>query len=52
VLAIVVYLIARMLGGFGIILFCVGVVFTGFWSFLITTHAFAQVYRLATQREP
>jgi hypothetical protein len=46
-LAIVVYLIARMLGGFGIALLCVGVVFTAFWSFLITTHAFAQVYRLA-----
>ena len=49
VLAIVVYLIARFIGGFGIVLLCIGVVFTGFWSFLITTHAFAQVYRLATQ---
>jgi hypothetical protein len=49
VLAIVVYLIARFIGGFGIMLLCIGVVFTGFWSFLITTHAFAQVYRLATQ---
>jgi hypothetical protein len=49
VLAIVVYLIARMLGGVGIFLLCIGVIFTGFWSFLITAHAFAQVYRLATQ---
>ena len=49
VLAIVVYLIARFIGGFGIMLLCIGVVFTGFWSFLITAHAFAQVYRLATQ---
>ena len=48
-LAIVVYLIARMIGGVGIFLLCIGVIFTGFWSFLITTHAFAQVYRLATQ---
>lgn len=48
-LAVVVYLIARFLGGFGIVLLCIGVVFTGFWSFLITAHAFAQVYRLATQ---
>lgn len=46
-LAIVVYLIARFLGGFGIALLCIGVIFTGFWSFLITTHAFAQVYRLS-----
>lgn len=47
-LAIVVYLIARFIGGFGIALFCIGVIFTGFWSLLITTHAFAQVYRLST----
>jgi hypothetical protein len=45
-LAIVVYLIARFLGGVGFMLLCIGVVFTGFWSFLITAHAFAQVYRL------
>jgi hypothetical protein len=49
VLAIVVYLIARMLGSVGIFLLCIGVIFTGFWSFLITAHGFAQVYRLATQ---
>lgn len=47
-LAVVVYLIARFLGGFGFLLLCIGVVFTAFWSFLITTHAFAQVYRIAT----
>lgn len=46
-LAVVVYLIARFLGGVGVILFCVGVIFTAFWAFLITTHAFAQVYRLS-----
>jgi hypothetical protein len=50
ILAIVVYLVARFLAGFGIALLCVGIIFTGFWSFLITTHAFAQVYRLATHR--
>lgn len=49
VLAIVVYLIARFIGSFGVFLLCIGVVFTGFWSFLITAHGFAQVYRLATQ---
>lgn len=47
-LAVVVYLIARFLAGFGIALCCIGVVFTGFWSFLITGYAFAQTYRLAT----
>jgi hypothetical protein len=49
-LAIVVYLIARFIGGFGIILLCVGVVFTGFWSLLIMAHGFAQSYRLAPKR--
>jgi len=49
-LAVVVYLIARFLGGFGIFLLCIGVVFTGFWSFLITAHAFAQAYRLDVRR--
>ena len=50
-LAFIVYLIARTLAGFGVMLLCIGVVFTGFWAFLITAHAFAQVYRLATQKE-
>jgi len=44
-LAIVVYLIARFIAGLGIVLLCIGVIFTGFWSFLIMTHGFAQVYR-------
>lgn len=48
-LAVVVYLVARFLGGFGIFLLCVGVIFTAFWSLLITTHAFSQVYRIATK---
>jgi hypothetical protein len=48
-LAVVVYLVARFLGGFGIFLLCVGVVFTAFWAMLITTHAFSQVYRIATR---
>jgi hypothetical protein len=46
-LAIVVWLIARTIGGVGVFLLCIGVIFTAFWSFLITTHAFAQVYKLA-----
>lgn len=47
-LAIVVYFVARFLGGFGIFLFCIGVIFTAFWGLLIMTHGFAQVYRIAT----
>ncbi|HUP60287.1 MAG TPA: DUF4013 domain-containing protein [Thermoanaerobaculia bacterium] len=49
-LAIVVYLIARFVAGFGIVLFCIGLIFTGFWSVLIMTHGFAQAYKLAPKR--
>lgn len=49
-LAVVIYFIARFLGGFGVALLCIGVIFTGFWAFLITAHGFAQTYRLATVR--
>lgn len=49
-LALVIYLIARFLGGLGVALLCVGVVFTAFWAFLVTAHGYAQVYRLATTR--
>ncbi|HYR29748.1 MAG TPA: DUF4013 domain-containing protein [Thermoanaerobaculia bacterium] len=47
-LAIVVYLIADFVGGFGILLLCIGVVFTAFWALMVKVHAFAQVYRIAT----
>jgi len=48
-LAIVVNIIGRFLAQFGVLLLCVGVFFTAFWAFLISAHAFGQVYRLATQ---
>jgi hypothetical protein len=46
-LAVVIHIIAQHLGSFGVALLCIGVIFTGFWSFLITAHGFAQAYRLA-----
>jgi hypothetical protein len=49
-LAIVVYLVARFLAGAGIVLLCIGVIFTGFWSVLIMTYGFAQAYKLAPRR--
>lgn len=49
-LAIVVYLVARFLAGAGIVLLCIGLIFTGFWSVLIMTYGFAQVYKLAPKR--
>jgi len=47
-LAIVVMFVARFASGFGIILFCIGIVFTVFWAMCVTFYAFAQTWRLAT----
>jgi Protein of unknown function (DUF4013) len=49
-LAMVVMIIARFIGGAGTGLLCIGVIFTAFWSLLITAYAFAQVYRLSSIR--
>jgi hypothetical protein len=46
-LAFVVWLVVRMVVPFGLILLCVGIVFTMFWSFLVAAHAFGQTWRLA-----
>ena len=45
-IAFVVFLIARFAAGFGLILFCIGVVLTAFWSMIVSTYAFAYAYRL------
>ena len=46
-LAFVVGLVVRMIVPFGFILLCVGIFFTSFWSLVVTSYAFAQVWRLA-----
>ena len=50
ILAFVVWLVARFAAGLGIILLCIGVIFTGFWALTVAAYAFAQTYRLATVR--
>ncbi|HVT44362.1 MAG TPA: DUF4013 domain-containing protein, partial [Thermoanaerobaculia bacterium] len=45
-LAIVTYLVANFAAQFGVILCCIGVIFTGFWSLVVTMYGFAQVCRL------
>jgi hypothetical protein len=49
-LAFVVWLVVRMVVPFGMILLCVGIFFTGFWSLVVATYSFAQVWRLAPSR--
>jgi hypothetical protein len=46
-LAFVVALVARFLGGLGIFLLCIGIFFTLFWALVVSTHAYAQVWRFA-----
>jgi hypothetical protein len=46
-LAFVVWLVARFAAGFGVILLCVGVIFTAFWALCVAAYAFGQVYRMS-----
>ena len=46
-LAFVVYLVARFAVSFGLILFCIGIVFTAFFAMIVGTYAFATAYRLS-----
>lgn len=46
-IAIVIAYVARFASSFGIVLCCVGVVFTSFWSMCVTTFAVARVYRFS-----
>lgn len=46
-LAFLVYLVARFAVPFGAILFCIGIVFTAFWSMVVAAYAFANAYRLS-----
>ena len=47
IVAFVVYLVARFAAPLGLILCCIGVVFTSFWALLVATHGFAQAWRLS-----
>ena len=49
-LAFVVYLLARFIAGAGLILCCIGVIFTIFWQMLISSYAYAEAWRLARTR--
>jgi len=49
-IVIVIYLIANFVAQFGIILFCIGIVLTSFWSILIPGYALAHTYRVARVR--
>ncbi|HVT05437.1 MAG TPA: DUF4013 domain-containing protein [Thermoanaerobaculia bacterium] len=46
-LSIVVQLLANFIAQFGVILFCVGIIFTAFWGMCIGGYAFAETHRLS-----
>ena len=51
IMAFLVYIVARFFAGFGVILLCIGIVFTEFWAMCAYGHAFGQAYRLAEQKQ-
>lgn len=48
ILAFVVWMVARFAAGLGVLLLCIGIVFTIFWAFCVAAYAFGQTYRLST----
>jgi hypothetical protein len=49
-LAIVVHIVAQFASQLGIMLLCVGIIFTAFWSIVVSGHAFGQAYRLSLKK--
>jgi hypothetical protein len=45
VIALLLICVAQFIAGFGLILCCVGVLFTGFWATVVSSHLLGQVYR-------
>ena len=45
VLALLTQIIASVLSVAGIMLFCIGIIFTQFWASVVTAYAFGQLYR-------
>lgn len=50
IIAFVIWLIVRFASSLGLILCCVGVFITAFWSYVVGTYAFAETYRLSQRR--
>jgi hypothetical protein len=50
ILAYLGWLVARMAAPLGLLLCCIGIFATSFWSLLVGVYAFSQAYRMGTQR--
>jgi hypothetical protein len=47
-LAFLIVFVMRFIAGFGVLLCCVGVIFTMFWAACVTSYAYAQTYKIST----
>jgi hypothetical protein len=47
-LAFLVVFVMRFLAGFGVLLCCIGVIFTMFWAACVSAFAYAQTYKVST----
>jgi hypothetical protein len=52
IVAIILAAVAQFLSGFGVILCCVGAIFTQFWALLVGSHLLGQVYRGSEAASP
>lgn len=48
-LAFIVYVAASFIGQMGVMIFCVGVIFTSFWGLAVTAHAYGQTWAYGKQ---
>ena len=49
-LAFVLAIVAGIIAGFGVILFIIGVLFTGFWAYLVIADLYGQAYYLSSSK--
>jgi len=52
IIALLLFLVAQFIAGFGVVLCFVGVVFTQFWAMLVGSHLLGQLYPASANSEP
>jgi hypothetical protein len=52
IVALILAAVAQFISGFGVILCCIGAIFTQFWALLVGSHLLGQVYRSSEAASP